>query len=262
MLALPCIRPDCIYRRNNGVPRRHGYCCNACRRGEEMHTRHCTGYRFFPPGEAAQVAELMPPRLHLVPPVETPAPRDCLFHFPAGLTRTSTGLGAVAWVQWYLERFQLQWHPDTQLVWQRAALLVERVANPERQPLVIHVRKLGDVPSPRPPRCIDVHEHFHVDARPRNDEYQLSDVSGFDFRLQANLVLQCATAEALVEAIYLLELDERAENVTFLCLGATHRSLGCACLLAMWAYPNATLQLNTLRTIADARSLLVEYSPR
>ena len=37
-----CQRSGCPYAHRYG-PRRHGFCCNACRRGEELHTNNCSG---------------------------------------------------------------------------------------------------------------------------------------------------------------------------------------------------------------------------
>ena len=37
-----CARPGCGYAHKRG-PRRHGFCCSACRRGEPYHTGNCFG---------------------------------------------------------------------------------------------------------------------------------------------------------------------------------------------------------------------------
>ena len=39
-----CRRDGCSFQRRSGSPRWHGFCCNACKRGEREHTRNCTGF--------------------------------------------------------------------------------------------------------------------------------------------------------------------------------------------------------------------------
>ena len=42
MVAPPCIRAGCPHEHRDG-PRRHRWCCNACRLGNEYHTNNCSG---------------------------------------------------------------------------------------------------------------------------------------------------------------------------------------------------------------------------
>ena len=98
----------------------------------------------------------------------------------------------------------------------------------------------------------------HVDVAKRevsahSHMYELSSVTGVDFRVQAVVATQAATAEALREAIRRIE-DVGAQEFSFVCHGATHRSVACCFLLAAIAYPRAEICLTTARTRQAAES--------
>ena len=76
---------------------------------------------------------------------------------------------------------------------------------------------------------------------------------GIDFRVQAVVATQAATAESLHEAIRRIE-DVDATDFSFVCHGATHRSVACCFLLAAIAYPRAEICLTTARTRRAAES--------
>ncbi len=83
--------------------------------------------------------------------------------------------------------------------------------------------------------------------------YELTAVTGVDFRVQAVVATQAATAEALREAIRRIE-DVDADEFSFVCHGATHRSVACCFLLAAIAYPRAEICLTMARTRRAAAS--------
>jgi hypothetical protein len=81
--------------------------------------------------------------------------------------------------------------------------------------------------------------------------YDMKDVTGVDFVVQAVLVTQALAAELVHEACCIIE-SENLNNFGFVCSHGTHRSLGCAMLLAILAYPNARVCLSTPRTMRAA----------
>ena len=77
--------------------------------------------------------------------------------------------------------------------------------------------------------------------------YDMRDVTGIDFALQAVLVCQTFTPEILQDACKEIEV-KNLSTFTLVCMHATHRSVACAVLLAMLAYPNALIRFSTKRT--------------
>ena len=69
----------------------------------------------------------------------------------------------------------------------------------------------------------------------------------------AFLAGQESVAYALRLAILLVERLELSE-IAFTCQGGTHRSVGCACLLALPFYPEAHLLLQTRKTRDAAKA--------
>jgi hypothetical protein len=83
--------------------------------------------------------------------------------------------------------------------------------------------------------------------------YRLSDVTGVDERVQAVVACQDATATCLLEALERIE-EKGMREFSFVCHGATHRSVACCLLLACIAYPQARVHMTTKRT-RDAAAL-------
>lgn len=77
--------------------------------------------------------------------------------------------------------------------------------------------------------------------------YTLSDVTGVDGRVQAVVASQEATAFCLLAALERIE-EEDLTDFSFVCHGATHRSVACCFLLAALAYPLGQVSLTTSRT--------------
>ena len=82
--------------------------------------------------------------------------------------------------------------------------------------------------------------------------YDLKDVTGIDFVVQAVLCSQLLTAEVLWDACRFIELQE-LDTFAFVCQGATHRSCGCAVLMACLLYHHARIMFSTIRTQRAAR---------
>ena len=77
--------------------------------------------------------------------------------------------------------------------------------------------------------------------------YQMHKATGIDFAVQAVLLTKSLTAEIMYEACRAIE-THNLSSFTFVCAHATHRSCGCAVLLAILAYQNAQIILSTKRT--------------
>ena len=97
-------------------------------------------------------------------------------------------------------------------------------------------------------RCIDLHARG-VAGSPA--WYNVNEVTGLDFVVQASLVVTTAAVAALREAFHCIE-DHDIDDFAFLCQGGTHRSVGCCFLLAALVYPGAEISLTTPRTCANA----------
>jgi len=107
------------------------------------------------------------------------------------------------------------------------------------------------------PNFINVHE-LGVDATPPLDKqgrpiYILRDVTGIDFNVQAVLASQELAVNALISACEMIEGGD-LRHFTFVCSHATHRSAGCAVLLASFVYHKASIVFSTRRTENSAAS--------
>ena len=99
--------------------------------------------------------------------------------------------------------------------------------------------------------CINVNTR-RLNAHARS-VYNMWEVTGIDFNVQAVLVSQPKTAEALYDAVRFIEIQD-LEVFAFVCSHATHRSCGCAILLASLVYKRARIVFTTDRTKKAARA--------
>ena len=81
----------------------------------------------------------------------------------------------------------------------------------------------------------------------------MNQITGCDLGIIAYLASQEAVSYALHLAILEVEGLELSE-IGFTCQGGTHRSVGCACLLALLFYPEAHLVFHTSNTIKHAKA--------
>lgn len=101
-------------------------------------------------------------------------------------------------------------------------------------------------------------EKTHIDVALRGVDgkcgalYALSDVTGVDERVQAVVASQEATAWCLLAALERIEEEDLTE-FSFVCHGATHRSVACCFLLAALVYPLGQVRLTTPRTQQAAK---------
>ena len=94
-----------------------------------------------------------------------------------------------------------------------------------------------------------------LDGKSPFNEYDLRDkgVTGVDFRVQGVLVRQWRTVHVLISAVNTI-VSKNLREFAFVCSHATHRSVGCCFLLAIFAFPRAKIVLTTRRTMEAARA--------
>ena len=92
--------------------------------------------------------------------------------------------------------------------------------------------------------CVDVSTTYRVNAY--SDLYKMNWVTCANPIVQARIATQRATAEALLQAVLTVELQDPAQyrNVAFVCDGSIHCSFACGCLLVSLAYPQAAIILS------------------
>ena len=160
-------------------------------------------------------------------------------------------------VEWLASEYGFRMLPSVRAAWEETQSVIESVAT-ETSDVRVFVQKLAQIPQPINSNCIDVHEAFPLHGG--SPLYDQKVVTGANLCVQANLVTQAATARAIEEAVNRLEsqMSESTRKIVFACLGGTHRSFGCACLLSALAYPRAGIVPSSERTIRDARAHLVK----
>ena len=90
--------------------------------------------------------------------------------------------------------------------------------------------------------------------------YRQQDVTGFDEIVQAALLTQEIMPDIIGDAVTAIERGGVAQFV-FTCTGATHRSVGCALLLARLVYREASVVVTTNRTCqAGKASVMVQMT--
>ena len=166
------------------------------------------------------------------------------------------------YLAWYIARFPI--HVSLRVAMQWGALAAYALEDGQQQNLMrdralnIYVLKESDVgkDSPDSPSQINVNKR-RLDGR--SSLYELHDVTGVDFIVQAVLIEQALTPSILLEACHNIQQND-LQAFTFVCHGATHRSVGMAFLLSMIVYPNSRIHLSTHRTrlAADARGCLFD----
>ena len=138
--------------------------------------------------------------------------------------------------------------------WRQTAVVVGLNQHAAERDVTIHAYPHAQCPHMM--RFIDVDSIFQLDARGAGD---LHDRTGLHFAVMAELVYQAPTAVAL--RLALLEIEYlHLREIAFTCRGGTHRSVACACLLALVFYHRARLGFHTRRVLHDAALWLDSYS--
>ena len=156
----------------------------------------------------------------------------------------------MSFCSWYITQYDLE--PE-RAVWPLLLKLEETLqsVNPNWQ-IHLHAFAADRLPDWLTFAHINVDE-CGVDGR-NNTLYNMAEVTGLNFMVQATLLSQTKQVEALLDAVSMIE-DLELLDFAFVCLGGTHRSVGGILLLSAMAYPNAVLVLHTNRTVRAAESL-------
>ena len=163
------------------------------------------------------------------------------------------------YINWFLMRYEQSVDAPTQAEWLQTENAWLDIQNQReawnvgagRRVLIVHAYHTA---SPlRHMHYIDVDAGFYGTAIGAGD---LSEMTGIDFQVLANLLTQQPIAIALKLAFYMIEVQELSE-LAFLCGDGTHRSVGCAVLTVLLFYPNARLMFHTSRARSDAAELLL-----
>lgn len=256
--AMGCCRTGCPFhhrRHPDGVNPRHGYCCNACRL-EEGHTQNCTGY-----GEECVSATHKRQRgatLTAVPRATQRRPTQMFsqsaFTIPDHWACSDDPDGIDQHLDWYdmhTRASGMVISPPAREAWRHLDSKLAHVN--QMRPLIIHV--LAETSSSplkdKVGACINLHTRG-LNAHARS-LYNSWEVTGIDFDVQAVLVSQPKTAVALYDAVRFIEIQD-LEVFAFVCSHATHRSCGCAILLASLVYKRARIVFTTDRTKKAARA--------
>jgi len=78
-------------------------------------------------------------------------------------------------------------------------------------------------------------------------------VTGIDLKVQAVLATQTIAVDAVVMARDMIERGD-LRHFAFVCSHATHRSVGCAMILASFVYHKAAIVFSTPRTETSAKA--------
>ena len=241
-----CARVGCSFAHLNGQ-RHHGYCCSACKRGDPVHTRNCTGYK-------QAVTQLQSAHAH-VPDATMLAPTQNSAVI-TDVTSRLHGLEAIylpsTWrlgedddmlthLEWYARRFGLDMEAGAMEAWK----MLEDQPRRQRKTRPLRLYAFAQDSTPPGVAMINVHDRG-LNAR-CNHLYRMQEVTGLDFRVQAVLITQQETACVLLDACRLIEVHG-LNDFCFVCQGGTHRSVGCCVLLAALIYQNTEVILTTSRT--------------
>ena len=251
--ASPCKRDSCTHAHLESQ-RHHQFCCNACRKGETMHTRNCTGSGKRTVGLLTDTQDRPPRTLSSATPIRP-------LQLPVSWMRGD--LNVLQYIQWFATRYHLELTDDANLCWsdfmvmEHAQRLFGVVSEDTRAPysyvhedrqLSIYAYAQDNTPG----RFANAHVNVaEMNLNAYSDMYNISDVTGVDFRVQAVVAMQAGTATALFHAFKFIERSN-AQEFAFVCHGGTHRSVACCFLLAALAYPQAQICLTTRRTQQDA----------
>ena len=245
VVGFQCKRPRCRFAHRSG-PRNHGFCCNACRFGSTEHTANCTGC-----GHAVvlhDTAEVHPARAQVARGRRWSSLGQSMAQGEGVRLPESWKRGnqePLEYALWFMRRYELCMEPDATVYWE---CLSEKLPTVDTErALLIHAFAQDTMPVEfrEESRSLDVHERG-INAR-ADWRYELGDVTGLDFEVQAVMLTQGCTACALLDACMAIELHDNHE-FAFACRSATHRSVACCVLLAAIVYRHARIVLTTSRT--------------
>ena len=266
-----CLREGCGFRHKRKIPGTTKYCCRACRLGLNMHSDNCWGQgHSIVVNEVARMVE--PQRgasssivVKEVARVGEPQPEpECSagFIWPFHLTREFYKWSVVQTISWLVAKYNHNLSEEALTAWHRTSFISQRMiaTTPTCATIEIYVYKQSEVPSYLQKDCIVLESRdfsfgklFAADGR---GPYEMDQVTGVRGCVQAVLVTQVAVAKALEEAIIQIETQTgKARKVIIACRGATHRSVGVACLLVWLFYAHALIFPFTRRVRAHLEDI-------
>ena len=127
--------------------------------------------------------------------------------------------------------------------WLKTQLVIQRMAQ-SNDNVRVYIYNRDQAQYEKENICVDVNTTYRVNAY--SNSYTMNWVTGANPFVQARIATQRATAEALLQAVLTVELQDPAQyrNVAFVCDGSIHCSLACGCLLVSLAYPKAAIILS------------------
>ena len=243
---MSCRRESCpFHHTRHEFSAKYRHCCNACAAGEPTHTNNCSGAGQRVVGVAAAAT----PHAAAGVATETRYGVQVPRHWWAGNSCDSIR----KFLRWYMGKFDFTLNCEVAWLWAdlEADLRLQQ-SMMHRRPLKIYVEKEDNVARDSLNNLSQINVHKRgLDGHWRG-RYYMQERTGLDFDVQAYLLSQHKTPAILLEACQNIEAGDMKE-FTFVCRGATHRSVGMACLLSMIIYPCAVIHLSTPRTINAAR---------
>jgi hypothetical protein len=236
--------PICRYHAEAG----RVLCCNLCgEKNGSQHSRNCARAHMISSSETDSGSANRFERVY-VDRVER-----VMFKIPTSMKRGNRPVR-------YIHRYDKLLSPVAIREWEQTIAVCEYTLSEAgghtrftpRNPLQIHAYKYSERPAQI--HYIDVHRGIPCTAFGAGD---LKDLTGCDFAVMAHLLGQESVAVALRLAVLQIEMLS-LEGIAFTCEGGTHRSVGCACLLAAMFHQEAHVELHTHRTIAAGRKRLAE----
>ena len=160
----------------------------------------------------------------------------------------------VSFCSWYMTEYSIIAHPGVLPTLRTLNAMLPWV-NPYRQ-ISLHAFAADNLPDWLKDAHINIHERGVSGHSP---SYQMHEVTGLNFVVQATLLSQTVLVQALLDACRMIG-ERDLSDFAFVCHGGTHRSVGGILLLAMLLYPNAKLVMHTKRTVRAAESHCSKYS--
>ena len=257
MLSSICRRESCPFVHRDG-PRRHGFCCNACRCGDPFHTSNCTGL-----GNQVVLTETRSySQTHVNPQVSgsnqermsTGSSANTSNHAQVAHTNLKGFFLPRTWlresatisyhVHWYMRRYNVSYDDDAEHLWHDFTCYIQSQSILANRSIRLYAFAQDRTPVCFQDRNVDVTQSG---LTAHSAWYDMSTITGIDFMVQAVIVKQPACIEALHDAVMQIETHNHNE-FAFVCHGATHRSVACCILLAQLVYPYAQVCLSTRRT--------------
>ena len=254
-----CARPGCEFQHQWKAPGSTRNCCQACYRGDQFHTHNCGGIGCRVVGVEDEAVHSIGSGSTLhgytsirVRPIPTFRPT---FRVKIQDTCQMYGMSVTEYITLLASRYSYALTPAVVAAWQRTQWAIDK-CGPSGEEVKIHVFKKAELPPALESICIDVDNQYRLNGY--SNQYDLGSVTGVHPNVQAKLVSQAATANAICSAVIQVEMGRGSNmcKVAFSCTGGTHRSLGCACLLASLAYPSAIIMPTSDRTVHDAQRYL------